>query len=62
VQDIIDDFGNDKRVLAWDLWNEPDNLNDDSYGTTEPANKAALVEALLPKVSLLRAAVCPSSR
>jgi hypothetical protein len=50
VQDIIDDFGNDKRVLAWDLWNEPDNLNDDSYGTTEPANKAALVEALLPKV------------
>jgi hypothetical protein len=50
VQSIIRDFGDDKRVLAWDVWNEPDNTNQGSYGPTEPANKLALVEALLPQV------------
>ncbi|MGO9009563.1 MAG: 1,4-beta-xylanase [Bryobacteraceae bacterium] len=50
VQHIIRDFGDDKRVVAWDLWNEPDNTNQGSYGPTEPANKLALVEALLPQV------------
>ncbi len=50
VQTIVNDFGNDKRVLAWDLWNEPDNVNDSSYGPTDPANKVELVEGLLPKV------------
>jgi len=49
VQDIVQEFRDDKRVLAWDVWNEPDNTNDGSYGPTEPANKLALVEALLPK-------------
>jgi hypothetical protein len=50
VQGVIGAFRHDKRVLAWDLWNEPDNTNGSSYGKLEPANKVQLVQALLPKV------------
>jgi hypothetical protein len=50
VKGVIAAFANDVRVLAWDLWNEPDNNNDLSYGPLEPANKATLVERLLPLV------------
>jgi hypothetical protein len=50
VKGVVGAFGKDKRVLAWDVWNEPDNLNDSSYGKEEPANKVDLVLALLPKV------------
>jgi hypothetical protein len=50
VQGVIGAFRYDKRVLAWDLWNEPDNTNGSSYGKLEPANKVQLVEGLLPKV------------
>jgi hypothetical protein len=50
VQEVIGAYRYDKRVLAWDLWNEPDNLNEGSYKSLEPANKAQLVLALLPKV------------
>ena len=50
VQDIVQEYRDDDRVLAWDLWNEPDNVNEGSYAAGEPANKLALVEALLPKV------------
>ena len=27
VKGVVGAFANDKRVLAWDLWNEPDNPN-----------------------------------
>jgi hypothetical protein len=50
VQGVVAAFANDNRVLAWDLWNEPDNLNQSSYRKLEPANKVALVLAMLPKV------------
>ena len=40
----------DPRVLAWDMWNEPDNTNGGSYGELEPTNKVELVLALLPQV------------
>lgn len=36
--------------IGWDLWNEPDNGNDSSYGSIEVAHKAELVAALLPQV------------
>lgn len=49
VKGVLGAFGKDKRVLAWDVWNEPDNPNKSSYGKLEPANKNALVTALLPK-------------
>jgi hypothetical protein len=50
VQGIIGAYRYDRRVLAWDLWNEPDNENENSYKKLEPANKLELVQALLPKV------------
>ncbi|MBS1826054.1 MAG: cellulase family glycosylhydrolase [Acidobacteria bacterium] len=49
VKGIVSTFANDKRVLAWDLWNEPDNKNGNSYGKKEPPNKVQLVLDLLPK-------------
>jgi hypothetical protein len=50
VTGIVGAFANDRRILAWDLWNEPDNSNGGSYGKLEPANKTALVLELLPLV------------
>jgi cellulase (glycosyl hydrolase family 5) len=50
VANVILAFADDDRILAWDVWNEPDNLNGSSYGRVEPPNKLKLVEALLPKV------------
>lgn len=43
-------FGKDTRVLAWDVWNEPDNTNVGSYQPQEPPDKVDLVIALLPQV------------
>ena len=34
VKGIVGAFANDSRVLAWDMWNEPDNGNDSSYART----------------------------
>ena len=50
VQGVVGAFANDQRILAWDVWNEPDNGNDSSYGKLEPANKRELVQMLLPQV------------
>lgn len=49
VEGVVGAFANDNRVLAWDIWNEPDNTNGSSYGKSEPHNKVQLVLALLPK-------------
>jgi Ni/Co efflux regulator RcnB len=50
VQDVIGAFANDDRILAWDLWNEPDNPNDPAYLSGESKNKVQLVLKLLPRV------------
>lgn len=50
VKGVVGAFGRDARVLAWDVWNEPDNMNDSSYSKTEFKGKRARVLALLPKV------------
>jgi len=50
VKGVVGAFAKDRRVLGWDVWNEPDNTNQGSYGELEPKNKVALVLALLPKV------------
>ena len=34
TQSVLRRFGNDTRVLLWDLFNEPDNPNTDSYGSS----------------------------
>ena len=31
VQGVIRKFAKDPRIHAWDLWNEPDNINGNSY-------------------------------
>lgn len=49
VKGIIRTFGNDPRVLAWDLWNEPDNL-DDRRSTDGTAHYRDFVAFLLPRV------------
>jgi hypothetical protein len=50
VEGVVGAFANDQRVLAWDVWNEPDNDNGSSYGKLEPPNKRELVLTLLPQV------------
>ncbi|NII12196.1 1,4-beta-xylanase [Oleiagrimonas sp. C23AA] len=50
VKDIVGSFAHDKRVLAWDVWNEPDNPGGGNYDAKEPKNKTALVANLLPQV------------
>ncbi|MCI0662834.1 MAG: cellulase family glycosylhydrolase [Acidobacteria bacterium] len=50
VKGVVSAFSKDGRIFAWDVWNEPDNLNNSSYGKLEPANKVELVLELLPKV------------
>ena len=50
VKGVVGAFAKDDRVLAWDVWNEPDNTNEGSYNAHEPKNKVALVLALLPQV------------
>lgn len=47
---VVGAFANDKRILAWDLWNEPDNGNDSSYAKGEPKNKNEIILGLLPQV------------
>lgn len=49
VKGVIQNFRDDKRVLAWDVWNEPDNTNNSSYGKNELANKVDYVLPLLRK-------------
>jgi hypothetical protein len=50
VANLILAFADDDRILAWDVWNEPDNQNQSSYGRVERPDKLKLVERLLPKV------------
>ena len=50
VEGVVGAFANDTRILAWDLWNEPDNGNDSSYLHGEPKNKNEIIAGLLPEV------------
>lgn len=48
VEGVIRAFGSDERVLAWDLWNEPDNQGGDQ--SADVAEKVQRITELLPKV------------
>ncbi len=39
VTDVLTRYANDDRVLVWDLFNEPDNPNTNSYGPLDLKNK-----------------------
>lgn len=60
VKGIVSHFRNDQRILGWDIWNEPDNTNNSSYGRFEPYNKVELVEALLGKAFVWARSAGPS--
>jgi hypothetical protein len=51
---VISRFRDDQRVVVWDLWNEPDNHNENSYGRNglkqEPAGKMEMTAELLKRV------------
>jgi hypothetical protein len=49
VTGVLSQFRNDDRILAWDLWNEPDNPAP-QYRQVERKDKLDLVAALLPQV------------
>ena len=50
VHGVVSHFKNDERVLIWDLFNEPDNMNITSYKDDDYAeHKAELSMALLKK-------------
>ncbi|GAB3513546.1 cellulase family glycosylhydrolase [Spirosoma knui] len=57
VKGVVSAFKNDRRILAWDIWNEPDNANDNSYGQNHTIKtelpkerKIAIITSLLPQV------------
>src|SRR5579871_1026402 len=47
VKGVVGAFAKDQRILGWDVWNEPDNVNNGSYRKLEPPNKQELVALLL---------------
>ena len=49
VRGVVGRFANDRRVVVWDIFNEPDNTNRPAYVAYEPPDKAALSLALLRK-------------
>lgn len=60
VTGVVAAFADDARVLCWDVWNEPDNMNGNSYRQQEPPDKVALVNALLPRVFAWARAASPT--
>ena len=47
IKGVIGHFREDKRIHAWDLFNEPDNTNNSSYGQQEPPGKPGLALNLI---------------
>jgi len=60
VKGVVGHFRDDRRVLAWDLFNEPDNPNIGTYGRAELPNKADMAERLLRKTYRWARAMNPS--
>jgi Cellulase (glycosyl hydrolase family 5) len=60
VRGVVGAYASDSRVLAWDVWNEPDNGNGGSYASAEPKNKQEIILGLLPQVFEWARSVNPS--
>jgi hypothetical protein len=60
VQALLRRFKDDRRVDAWDLFNEPDNTNSKTYGKVEIADKRARALELLRKTFAWAREVDPS--
>ena len=50
VAGVVGQFGHDPRVLAWDVWNEPDNPGGGSYNDKQLPGEQAAIADLLPQV------------
>jgi Cellulase (glycosyl hydrolase family 5) len=48
VTGVVSAFANDQRILGWDVWNEPDNMN--GLAQKDPKNKRDIIVQLLPQV------------
>lgn len=48
VKGVVGAFASDRRVLGWDVWNEPDNTNEGIY--PDPPSKVEIVAKILPQV------------
>ena len=60
VTDTIARYADDNRVWAWDLFNEPDNTNANSYGPLELRNKDEVAARLVRKSFVWARSVDPS--
>jgi hypothetical protein len=60
VRGVVRRFANDRRVLAWDVFNEPDNVNRPAYIAYEPIDKEAHAFVLLRKAFAWARDVNPS--
>jgi Cellulase (glycosyl hydrolase family 5) len=60
VKGVVGAFANDPRILAWDVWNEPDNGNESSYAKGDPRNKNEIVLKLVPQVFAWARSVHPT--
>ncbi len=49
ITGVISHFKDDKRIDAWDIFNEPDNPNVNAYGKVELKDKAEMATLLLKK-------------
>ncbi len=49
VQGVVGAFAKDKRVLAWDIWNEPDNPGGGNYMDKQLPGEQERIAELLPK-------------
>lgn len=57
---VLTRYAKDDRVLAWDLFNEPDNPNTNSYGPLELKNKDEVAERLVRQAFAWAREVGPS--
>ena len=60
VIDLLTQFGKDERIIVWDLFNEPDNPNANSYGPLELKNKDEAAAQLTKKTFSWARQVAPS--
>lgn len=60
VRGVVGRFADDERILAWDVWNEPENPNVSAYGKVEIPEKEAIVLPILKDVFETARAVNPS--
>ncbi|MFT3749508.1 MAG: cellulase family glycosylhydrolase [Agriterribacter sp.] len=56
---VVAKFANDDRVLGWDVWNEPENMNNEYYRKMESPDKPKIIEGLLKQVFVWARSVNP---